>query len=1214
MYDGTVNSDEIPIVTQGILADGENVVLEQKFSNKDVGTNKTLTPSCKVYDQPHTETTPNYEITYILSELGEITLADPIINLENKTSSYTGNVIKIEPASVTGVQGEIPPGNITYTYYTDRACTTLTTPSSSGSSANGQAPVYAGTYYVKATIEATLNYTSQTTAAPGTLTILPANGGALSIESNLTKTYEDESFILTATGGSGTGTVSYVSSNPNVASVAVNGYVTINSVGETTITATKSSDGNYEAQTAFITIKVNKKPVTYTISNNNKTYTGVAQYADVTCDSPSLRTGSDYSVKYSKDNTAVTNPVEPGVYNIVVATINSNYEGDEEGTLIITKAGQVDFGIGGIPSLVEYQDTFTIYTVGSIGGTTTYEIVSGNATVDSASGLVSIMGVGEVEIMATNTADNFEIKTATTTFSAKPKTISVTAITNDRPYQEGNKNVTVELMTGVEGLIAEYTSASMITADAGVDKVVTVTGITLNNANYKPASTTIYTTVTIGKILAGDSLAITGHPSSITFEDDDFRLTATGQGKGDVIWSSSNRAVAKINSSTGVVTIKGAGTAEITATKVSDGNYEAVSSNITIEVGKKDLTYSIINNTKVYNGSVQYAAVTPSAISLVEDVDYKVTYSQDDIEVDEPVEAGVYDIYVETLNDNFEGDSSGATLTILEANQTSPLVIGGLPNYIEYEDSFALYANGGNGEGNVNWAIESGSEYADVTSGSGIVSITGVGTVTVSATKESDGNYKDQTASVTFTTNKKQINVVISNTLKTYNGLEQDVTIRATPILYNTFENIADIAYVNQADGVEAAFRDVGTYNVLVDLNADYIEYYELSGNLSAVASVKKANIIITADNKEKIYGDANPEFTLSYNLLGEDEKRLFEEPSITCVVDETSSVGEYDIVLSYEEENTNSNYNVILRNGKLNISPALLTVTADDKSVYYGRSTPTYTFSISGFKGNDTINGLIGSPAFSCEYARGSAEGEYDINISGFTANNYSFEYVSGKLKVLPPLSSGGSGGSGGVVSPVVPVVVEEQYDNPFGDVNEDDWFYEAVAYVNKAGIMSGTGITTFEPYLDTTRSMIVTILYRMEKEPEIMKLSSFNDVVDGLWYNDAIAWGAEYGVVKGYDSETFGPNDKITREQLAAILYRYASYKGYIGNDFSSDLSMYQDYEDISSWAVESMKWAVSQGIITGTSSTTIDPQGYATRAQTAACLMRFMQNIFE
>ncbi|MGE4515076.1 MAG: MBG domain-containing protein, partial [Chryseobacterium sp.] len=217
IYDGTKNSYEIPSIVSGTLAAGENAVWIQEYDTKDVGTNKTITPSGTVTDDQHTDTTSNYDITYNSVSSGVITLADPIITLNDKTSSYTGSPITIDPADVIGVSEEIPPGNVSYIYYTDRSCTTLTTPSNSGASAIGQAPVYAGTYYVKATIAETLNYTSQTTAAPGTLIITSTTGEALSIGSDLIKTYTDESFTLNPSGGSGTGTVTFTSSNPAVA-------------------------------------------------------------------------------------------------------------------------------------------------------------------------------------------------------------------------------------------------------------------------------------------------------------------------------------------------------------------------------------------------------------------------------------------------------------------------------------------------------------------------------------------------------------------------------------------------------------------------------------------------------------------------------------------------------------------------------------------------------------------------------------------------------------------------------------------------------------------------------------------------------------------------------------------------------------------------------------------------------------------------------------
>jgi hypothetical protein len=396
--------------------------------------------------------------------------------------------------------------------------------------------------------------------------------------------------------------------------------------------------------------------------------------------------------------------------------------------------------------------------------------------------------------------------------------------------------------------------------------------------------------------------------------------------------------------------------------------------------------------------------------------------------------------------------------------------------------------------------------------------------------------------------------------------------------------------------------------------------------------------------------------------------------------------------------------------------------------------------FVLPGFKGNDSINDLEGTAIYNCEYTKGSAEGEYDINISGLSSDNYNIEFVPGKLSVLPPLSDGGSGGgfiqqntiavkevsstifentdlimatadmddafnesvdvritddeeasnkifklvgegfdvypfdislyskgtnnkiqpnSGCKVKITLPLpealldvkddikvvyadneslitlkselvqydgiwcivfeaehfspyalIVEKEQENSFSDVDENDWFYDAVRYVNKEGLMSGTSLSAFSPNLETTRGMIITILYRMEKQPEITNTSSFSDVSKDAWYHDAVVWGAENGIVKGYNSETFGPDDKITREQLGAILYRYAAYKGYAMKE-PSDLSMYLDSGEISSWAVESMRWAVSEGLISGTTSAALEPAGFATRAQTATCLMRFIQN---
>jgi len=177
----------------------------------------------------------------------------------------------------------------------------------------------------------------------------------------------------------------------------------------------------------------------------------------------------------------------------------------------------------------------------------------------------------------------------------------------------------------------------------------------------------------------------------------------------------------------------------------------------------------------------------------------------------------------------------------------------------------------------------------------------------------------------------------------------------------------------------------------------------------------------------------------------------------------------------------------------------------------------------------------------------------------------------------------------------------------SPFGDVQRSDWFYRAVRFAYSSGIITGTTETTFAPGIDLTRAMLVTILYRYAGEPEVDGSAAFGDVEDGAWYTDAVTWASQNGLVTGYNADTFGTNDAITRAQLAVILYRYAAYLGY-DTETSGDLSVYTDGDSTSDWAADAVAWAVGAGIITGTSDTTVAPNGTASRAQGATMLQRF------
>ena len=180
---------------------------------------------------------------------------------------------------------------------------------------------------------------------------------------------------------------------------------------------------------------------------------------------------------------------------------------------------------------------------------------------------------------------------------------------------------------------------------------------------------------------------------------------------------------------------------------------------------------------------------------------------------------------------------------------------------------------------------------------------------------------------------------------------------------------------------------------------------------------------------------------------------------------------------------------------------------------------------------------------------------------------------------------------------------------DLGFTDVLEGAWYYDAVKYVKEKGLFNGTSATTFSPNRTMTRAMLVTVLHRLDGTAANASGVSFSDVPAGQYYTNAVAWAASNGIVSGYSKTVFGPDNSITREQLAAILYRYAKSKGY---DMSktADLSVYTDAGTVSGFASDAMSWAVGNGLINGTSATTLSPKGTATRAQVATILMRFAQ----
>ena len=210
---------------------------------------------------------------------------------------------------------------------------------------------------------------------------------------------------------------------------------------------------------------------------------------------------------------------------------------------------------------------------------------------------------------------------------------------------------------------------------------------------------------------------------------------------------------------------------------------------------------------------------------------------------------------------------------------------------------------------------------------------------------------------------------------------------------------------------------------------------------------------------------------------------------------------------------------------------------------------------------------------------------------------------------------SSSGSGSSAGSsetpdepTEPEAPGADIDDGETPlspttFTDVPAGHWASEAIAYVTGQGYFNGTSETTFGPSVPMSRAMLATVLWRMEGQPAPTGANAFTDVAAGQWYTDAVTWAAEQGIVTGTGGGLFDPNGNITREQLAVMLYRYAG-----GAAAGADLSAYPDASSVSSWAVEAMGWAVSNGILSGNEAGQLSPGGAATRAEVAQMLLNY------
>ena len=294
------------------------------------------------------------------------------------------------------------------------------------------------------------------------------------------------------------------------------------------------------------------------------------------------------------------------------------------------------------------------------------------------------------------------------------------------------------------------------------------------------------------------------------------------------------------------------------------------------------------------------------------------------------------------------------------------------------------------------------------------------------------------------------------------------------------------------------------------------------------------------------------------------------------------------------------------------NQAETVITLTATKKPSGGGHSTPTYRPDVekpahgevsvtpkNPEKGDKVTIQPTPDEGYEVDHVTVTDKNGKPVEVEQNKDETWSFKQPSGKVTVKVAFKP-----------------IETKWRNPFLDVSEGDWFYDAVRYVYEKGLMAGTSENTFGPNVITNRGMIVTILYRLAGSPDIEDENwgyPYVDVDANAYYGTAVYWARLNGIASGYSDERFGPDDAITREQLAVMLYRFAKAQGH-DVTAQADLSGYTDADQISGFAREAMSWASAEGLINGTSGSTLSPDSSATRAQVAVILMRFASIITE
>ena len=473
---------------------------------------------------------------------------------------------------------------------------------------------------------------------------------------------------------------------------------------------------------------------------------------------------------------------------------------------------------------------------------------------------------------------------------------------------------------------------------------------------------------------------------------------------------------------------------------------------------------------------------------------------------------------------------------------------------------------------------------------------------TVTAEYNGDGYYNIASANKTFNTNKQDQDTLTIGSVgnKTYGDSEFILSTTGGSGFGAVTFTSSDPSVISISGTTATATIHKAGGPVTITATKAEDEHYNAATAALTIHVAKKA-IVFKANDKTVQQGGTMPTFDYAPVTLAQGDG-ITTQPIAACTATDTNTTGTFPITLSGAVLSNGDSYDI-------SYQPGTLTVTAKPStggggSGYIPPTTPTYPPTVEKpgeGGGTPTVSPSNPRPGDTVTVKPRPDEG-YEVDNITVTDKNgnpvevtrnpdgtYTFKQPNGKVKIEVSYKP-----------------VDTPWNNPFADVSEDDWYYETVRFVQERGLMNGYSDGRFGPNDTLSRAQLVQILFNKEGRPGVDYLLDFSDVAGEAWYTEAVRWAASQGIVGGYGNGTFGPNDPITREQLAVMLWRYSGSPAATNKELH-----FNDEAEISGFALEALRWAVENGILNGYGDGRLGPQGQATRAQVAQMLKNFIEN---